>query len=69
MLEHAMYPRRREETLPKPRVLYTRGQIFEDLLCSGERLLRLAGLPAPLVKITNFALDLPDFPWHSDLLG
>ena len=55
MLEYATYPRRREETLPEPRVLYPRREIFEGLRCSGERLVRLAGLPAPLIKLANFA--------------
>ncbi len=50
ILEHATYPRRREETLPEPSVLYLCREIFEDLRCSGERLARLAGLPAPLVE-------------------
>ena len=45
MLEHAKYPRRREETLPEPFVLYPRREIFEDLRCSGKRLLRLADQP------------------------
>ena len=69
MLEHATYPRRREETLPEPRLLYPRREIFEDLRCSGERLPRLLGLPAPLVQLADPALDLPKFPRQSDLLG
>ncbi len=67
MLEHATYPRRREETLPEPRVLYPRREIFEDLRCSGERLLRLAGLPAPLVELADPRLHLPQFVWRPDL--
>src|SRR3712207_4174912 len=69
MLEHATYPRRREETLLEPRVLYPRCEIFEDLRCSGERLLRLAGLPAPLVELADPASDLPQFAWQPNLLG
>src|SRR5215212_6190806 len=68
-LEHATYPRRREETLPEPRVLYPRRQILEDLRGSGERLVRLVDLPAPLVQLTDPASDLPQFVWQPDLLG
>jgi hypothetical protein len=45
MLEQATYPRRRVETLPDPRVLYPRRELFEDLRRSGERLARFADLP------------------------
>ena len=61
MLEHATYPGRREETLPEPHVFYPRCEIFEDMRCSGERLLRLGDLPAPLVELADPALDLPEF--------
>src|SRR3712207_3256971 len=69
MLENATYPRRREETLSEPRVLYLRREIFEVLRCSGERLLRLAGLPAPIVEIADPRPDLPQFAGQPDLLG
>src|SRR5918998_782584 len=69
MFEHATYPRRREETLPEPRVLYLRRKIFEDLRCFGERLPRLADLPAPLVELADPGPYLPQFAWHPDLFG
>ncbi len=68
MLEHATHPRRREETLPEPCVLYPRREIFEDPRCSGERLVRLFDLPAPLVELADPASDLPEFAWQPDLL-
>src|ERR671916_3283739 len=69
MLEHATYPGRREETLPEARVLYPRREILEDLRRSGERLVRLASLPAPLVELADPRPDLPQFAWQPDLLG
>src|ERR671917_322917 len=69
MLEHATYPRRREETLPEPFVLYPRREIFEDMRRSGERLVRLAGLPAPLVDLADPRPDLPEFARQPYLLG
>src|ERR687893_469963 len=69
MLEHATYPRRREESLPEPCVLYPRREISEDLRRSGERLVRLAGLPAPLVELADPRPHLPKFAWQPDLLG
>src|SRR5918997_5153903 len=69
MLEHATYPRSREETLPEPRVLYPRREHSQGLRRPGEHLSRLLGLPAPLVKIADPALDLPKFPRLPDLLG
>src|SRR5919112_2297440 len=69
MLEHATYPRRREETLPEPRIFYPRRQIFEDLRCPGERLVRLAGLPTPLVEFADPCPHLPQFARQPDLLG
>src|SRR5918997_3621081 len=69
VLENATYPRRREETLPEPRVPYPRREILEDLRCSGERLPRLLGLPAPLVQLADLHPDLPQFAWQTDLLG
>src|ERR671910_2539475 len=69
MLEHATYPRRREEPLPEPFVLDHRREIFEDLRRSGERPLRLVGLPATLVKLADPRLDLPKFARQPDLLG
>src|SRR5436190_2216930 len=68
MLEHATYPSRREEIFPEPRVLYPRCEIFEDLHGSGERLLGLAGLLAPLVNLADPASDLPQLARQSDLL-
>src|ERR687893_1470182 len=69
MLEHATYPRSREETLPEPSVLYPRREHSQGLRRPGEHLSRLLGLPAPLVKIADPALDLPKFPRRPDLLG
>src|ERR671916_1755213 len=69
MLEHAKYPRRREKTLPEPFVLYPRREIFEDMRRSGERLVRLAGLPAPLVDLADPRPDLPEFARQPYLLG
>ena len=67
--EHAAYPRRREETLPEPVVLYPRRETFEDMRRSGERLVRLAGLPAPLVDLADPRPDLPEFARQPYLLG
>ena len=69
MLEHATYPRRREETLPEPRVIYLRREIPQGLRRSGERPLRLTGLPAPLVQLADTASDLPQFARQPHLLG
>src|SRR5918998_3932328 len=69
MLEHTTYPRRREEPLPELFVLYLRRQILEDLRRSGERLVRLFGLPAPFMKLANPGSHLPQFAWQPDLLG
>jgi hypothetical protein len=69
MLEHATYPRRREEPLPEPFVLDLRRQISQGPRCSEERLLRLADLPAALVELADPRLDLPQFAWQADLLG
>src|SRR5215212_9897 len=69
VVENTAHPRRREETLPEPCVLYPHREIFEDLRCSGERLLRFAGLPATLVDLADPASDLPQFARQPDLLG
>src|ERR671921_120135 len=67
--EHAAYPRRREETLPEPFVLYPRREILEGPRRSGERLPRLADLPASLVELADPRPDLPKFAGQPDLLG
>ena len=69
MLEHATYPMRRDETLPESFVLYPRREIFEDLRCPGERLVRLACLPTPLVEFADPCPHLPQFARQPDLLG
>ncbi len=68
MLEHATYPRRREETFPEPFVLYPRREIFEDMRRSEERLVRLAGLPVALEEFAEPASNLPQFTRRSALL-
>ncbi len=69
VLEHAAHLRRGKETPPE--------LFVPDLLCEhshglhrpGERLPRLPVLPTLFVKLADPALDLPEFPRQSDLLG
>ena len=51
VLDHATHPRRREETFPEPFVFDLRRQISQGLRCSGERLVRLVGLPTSLTNL------------------
>ena len=67
--EHATHPWCREEALSELFVPDLPREHSQGLRRPGERLPRLPVLPAPLVKITHPALDLPEFLGHSDLLG
>jgi hypothetical protein len=67
--EHATYLRRRKEALPKLLVPDLPREHSQGLRRPGERLPRFFGLPTLLVKLADPALDLPEFPRQSDLLG
>jgi hypothetical protein len=67
--EHVTYLRCREEALPELFVPDLLRKHSQGLRRPRERLPRLPVLPAPLVKLADPALDLPEFLGQSDLLG
>src|SRR3954463_11333069 len=60
-LEHAAHPRCRKEALPELFLPDLSREHAQGLRRSGERLPRFSGLPTPLAKLADSALDLPEF--------